>query len=204
MPPVPPTVYLVDDDKGILVALSRLLGSAGYSVEPCASAEEFLACHDPDVPGCAVLDLQLPGMDGLGLQGSLAGEAPGRPVIFLTGRGDIPASVKAIKAGAVDFLTKPVEASTLLAAISAALVHDLQARQGASQRRAMTERLANLTPREREVLGQVVAGRRNKQIAADLGIAEKTTKVHRGRMMEKMGVQSVADLVRLVTVHNGP
>ncbi|WP_157018877.1 response regulator transcription factor [Mesorhizobium xinjiangense] len=196
-----PTVYLVDDDAGVLIALSRLLGSVGYCVQPCISAEEFLECHDPDVPGCAVLDLHLPGMDGFGLQDNLAGATSDRPIIFLTGHGDIPASVKAIKAGAIDFLTKPVEAPALLAAISAALVRDLQVRSDANQRQSVECRLASLTAREREVLSHVVAGRLNKQIAAELGIAEKTIKVHRGRMMEKMDVQTVAELVRLVTLY---
>lgn len=197
----PTTIWLVDDDRSVLTALSRLLESAGHRVEACASAEEFLQRHDAEIPGCVVVDLQLPGMDGFGLQDSLAAGTTDRPVVFLTGHGDIPASVRAMKAGAVDFLTKPIESSVLLTAVAAALDRDLRARQTTGEQQAVALGIARLTPREREVLTHVVAGRLNKQIAADLGIAEKTVKVHRGRMMEKMGVRTVADLVRLVTLY---
>jgi FixJ family two-component response regulator len=194
----PPTVYLVDDDERVLVALKRLLTSEGYFVACYSSGEEFLRNHDYNVPGCAIIDLSLPGIDGFGLQDTLSSELTGRPVIFLTGRGDIPQSVKAMKAGAIDFLAKPVDASILLAAVEQALRRDSQTRQDRERRAGVEQRLSSLTPREREVLARVVAGRLNKQIAAELGIVEKTIKVHRGRMMGKMGVRTVADLVRLV------
>ncbi|PWK65649.1 response regulator [Aminobacter sp. AP02] len=198
-----PTVYLVDDDDRVLRALKRLLSSDGHSVACYSNAEEFLLHHDPEVPGCAVLDLGLPGMDGFGIQDALASGTAQRPLIFLTGRGDIPASVRAMKAGAVDFLTKPVERSALLAAVAQALVRDKEMRQNGEQRSSLEQRLSKLTPREREVLTLVVAGRLNKQIAGELGTVEKTIKVHRGRMMNKMGVRTVADLVRLVARQQG-
>jgi FixJ family two-component response regulator len=195
---VPPTIYLVDDDERVLVALKRLLTAEGYFVACYSSGEEFLRGHDGDVPGCAIVDLSLPGIDGFGIQDTLSSGLAGRPVIFLTGRGDIPASVKAMKAGAIDFLAKPAEASMLLAAVEQALRRDSEAREDRGRRTAVEQRLSSLTPREREVLTRVVAGRLNKQIAVELGIVEKTIKVHRGRMMSKMGVRTVADLVRLV------
>jgi FixJ family two-component response regulator len=201
MTDVPPTVYLVDDDQRVLVALKRLLTSEGYFVACYSSGEEFLGSHDRNVPGCAIVDLSLPGIDGFGIQDTLSSELAGRPVIFLTGRGDIPASVKAMKAGAIDFLTKPPDASILLAAVEQALRRDSQAREDRERRTSVEQRLSSLTPREREVLTRVVAGRLNKQIAAELGIVEKTIKVHRGRMMGKMGVRTVADLFRLVGGH---
>jgi FixJ family two-component response regulator len=193
------TVYLVDDDPRVLAALSRLLGSAGYEVEIHASAEDFLCFHDADLPGCVIVDLSLPGMDGFGIQQTLSSAHTDRPVIFLTGCGDIPASVRAMKAGAVDFLTKPVDAATLLAAVESAIARDFERREQNGRRKSVEQRLASLTPREREVLNFVVAGRLNKQIAAELGTVEKTVKVHRGRMMGKMHVRTVADLVRLIS-----
>jgi RNA polymerase sigma factor (sigma-70 family) len=175
-----------------------LLSTAGHLVESYASAEDFLSHHDPAVHGCAVIDVSLPGMDGLDVQQSLLCEYVDRPVIFVTGFGDVPTSVRAMKAGAVDFLTKPVDASVLLAAVAQALDRDLQSRRQGELRHSVEKRLASLTPREREVLVHVTAGLRNKQIAAELGTVEKTVKVHRARMMKKMGVRTVADLVRLV------
>ncbi len=195
-----PTVFLVDDDERILVSLKRLLVSAEYNVQPYRSAEDFLTMHDPDAPGCAVVDVDLPGMDGFGIQDALWSRHHARPIIFMTGCGDIPTTVRAMKAGAVDFLTKPVDAASLFAAIEQALKRDQDGRQKALQRRLVEQRLASLTPREREVFGCVVAGQLNKQIAAELGTVEKTIKVHRGRMMEKMCVRTVADLVRLAAV----
>lgn len=202
MASVRPTVYLVDDDERVLKALGRLLSAAGYHVESYATAEAFLDHHDPDAHGCAVLDLCLEGMDGLALQERLSSGPMAQPIVFLTGQGDVPASVKAMKGGAVDFLTKPVDAAALLSAIGIALTHDLAARQAGERRKSVETRLASLTLREREVLAHVVAGRLNKQIAGDLGIAEKTIKVHRARVMQKMGVRSLADLVRMVTLHS--
>jgi RNA polymerase sigma factor (sigma-70 family) len=196
-----PTVYLVDDDKRVLVALKRLLTLEGYSVACYSSGEEFLRCHDPEAPGCAIIDLGLPGIDGFAIQDTLSSGLADRALIFLTGRGDIPASVKAMKAGAIDFLAKPPDASSLLEAVAQALQRDSEARQDRERRKIVEQRLSSLTPREREVLTRVVAGRLNKQIAAELGIVEKTIKVHRGRVMGKMGVRTLADLVRLVARH---
>lgn len=192
------TVYLVDDDVRVRASLTRLLSTAGHLVESYASAEDFLTHHDPAVHGCAVIDVSLPGMGGLDVQQSLLSEHVDRPVIFVTGFGDVPTSVRAMKAGAVDFLTKPVDASVLLAAVAQALDRDLQSRRQVELRHSVEERLASLTPREREVLVHVTDGLLNKQIAALLGTVEKTVKVHRARMMRKMGVRTVADLVRLV------
>lgn len=194
------TIHLVDDDERIRIALRRVLAVAGYKVEAYKSAEEFLETYDQDTPGCVIVDLGLPGIDGFGIQEMLCLNEDPRPIIFLTGRGDIPASVRAMRAGALDFLTKPVNARQLIASIELACSHERQMRQACQERRMAQQRLASLTPREREVFGCVVAGRLNKQIAADLGTVEKTIKVHRGRMMEKMKVRTVADLVRLAGV----
>jgi FixJ family two-component response regulator len=193
----PFTVFLVDDDAGVLKAVSRLLRGRGYQVRSYASSREFLAKHDADLPGCALLDVAMPDLDGLALQQVLtAGQAP-RPVIFITGKGDVPTSVRAMKAGAVDFLTKPVRDEVLIDAIARAQRKDAEGRKLHAELAGISAKLATLTPREREVLGHVVAGRLNKQIASDLGTVEKTIKVHRSRMMEKLGVRTVADLVRL-------
>jgi FixJ family two-component response regulator len=192
------TVFLVDDDASVVKALSRLLRAKGYDVQPFTSSQAFLDDHDAAVPGCAVLDVGMPGVNGLDLQHALTlAVSQPRPIIFLTGKGDIPTSVRAMRAGAVDFLTKPVDGGALLAAIARAADHDAKSRHDHAALTAIQVRLLSLTPREREVLAHVVAGKLNKQIAADLGTVEKTVKVHRSRMMEKMGVRSVADLVRL-------
>jgi FixJ family two-component response regulator len=191
------TVFLVDDDAGVLKALSRLLRASGYDVRSYTSPREFLAAHDATIPGCAVLDVSMPGLDGLELQQALATGGAHRPVVFLTGRGNIPMSVRAMKAGAVDFLTKPVRDQDLLAAVARAEELDAESRRAQSELASIQAKIAILTPREREVLTHVVAGRLNKQIAYDLGTVEKTIKVHRGRMMEKLGVRTVADLVRM-------
>ena len=191
------TVFVVDDDAGVLKALSRLLRAKGYDVRPFASAEEFLEGHDAALPGCAVFDVAMPGLDGLALQQVFAAGGKQRPVIFLTGKGDVQKSVRAMKAGAVDFLTKPVRDKDLLDAIARAEAQDARTRQTSAEVAAIEAKIATLTPREREVLTHVIAGRLNKQIAGDLGTVEKTIKVHRGRMMEKLGVHTVVDLVRL-------
>ena len=191
------TVYLVDDDAGVLKALSRLLRAHGYNIQSFTSAHEFLAHHNQTVPGCAVFDVAMPDLDGLELQQALTKMGILRPVIFLTGRGDIPASVRAMKAGAIDFLTKPVKNKDLLDAIERARRIDSKRRKIRAELAIVEAKIAKLTPREREVLTHVIAGRLNKQIAADLGTVEKTVKVHRGRMMQKLGVRTVADLVRL-------
>ena len=191
------TVFLVDDDAGVLKALSRLLRAKGYDVRPFASAEAFLEGHDSAVAGCAVFDVAMPGLDGLALQQIFTAGGNRRPVIFLTGKGDIPKSVRAMKAGAIDFLTKPVRDKNFLDAIARAEEVDARTRQTSADLAAIQAKITTLTPREREVLTHVIAGRLNKQIAGDLGTVEKTIKVHRGRMMEKLGVHTVVDLVRL-------
>jgi FixJ family two-component response regulator len=191
------TVYLVDDDAGVLKALSRLLRAKGYEVKPYSSPQEFLEQHDPAVPGCAVLDVSMPGLDGLEIQQALSAGGSHRPVVFITGKGDVPTSVRAMKAGAIDFLTKPTKDTDLLEAIRRAEVREAEARQRLSELEAIQAKLSTLTPREREVLTHVVAGQLNKQIAGDLGTVEKTIKVHRSRMMKKMGLRTVADLVRM-------
>ncbi len=189
-------VNLVDDDAQILKALSRVLVFAGYEVRSFSDAESFLDQHDPSVPGCAVIDLGLPGKSGLEVQQAL--ELCGMPIVFLSGQGSIPATVKAMKAGALDFLEKPIEPEILLSAVGQARLLEESRRRLLRDRQDVEARLAGLTPRERQVLDGVVAGRLNKQIAGELGTVEKTVKVHRGRMMQKMGVRTVADLVRLV------
>jgi FixJ family two-component response regulator len=191
------TVFVVDDDVGVLNALSRLLRVRGYDVRSYTSPRAFLNDHDVSLPGCAVLDVAMPGLDGLALQRAITAGGSHRPVIFITGKGDIPTSVRAMKAGAIDFLTKPVTDEDLLDAIARAVEQDSKARQVESELMLTRAKIATLTPREREVLTHVVAGRLNKQIAGDLGTAEKTIKVHRGRVMEKLGVRTIADLVRL-------
>jgi FixJ family two-component response regulator len=191
------TVFLVDDDADVLKALGRLLRASGYDSREFASPEEFLREHDASMPGCAVLDVAMPDLDGLALQKALAAKGIERPVIFLTGRGDIPTTVRAMKAGAVDFLTKPVDAGALLTAIDNARERESREREARAEMEVFIARLATLTPREREVFGHVISGRLNKQIAYALGTVEKTIKVHRSRMMEKMGVRSLAELVRL-------
>ncbi len=192
------TVYLVDDDPGVLKALTRLLNTRGYDVRPYSSPRVFLDENDVAVPGCAVLDLSMPGLDGLEIQRVLtAASGYHRPVVFITGKGDIPTSVRAMRAGAIDFLTKPVKDKDLFEAISRAEGRDTESRRLHSERESVQAKVRNLTPREREVLTHVVAGRLNKQIAGDLGTVEKTIKVHRSRMMGKLGIHTVADLVRL-------
>lgn len=190
------TIFLVDDDESVLRALSRLLVHAGYAVEAFSSPVAFLDGHDPEKPGCALLDVGMAEVNGLELQQALASGELSRPIIFITGAGDIPTSVAAMKAGAIDFLTKPVDEATLLDAIAKALEKDSFARRLHDELADVRSRLGCLTRREREVLSHVVSGRLNKQIAGDLGTVEKTIKVHRARVMEKMGVRSVAELVR--------
>ncbi len=194
-----PTVYLVDDDPPVLRALSRLLRLAGYHSEQFGSAEEFLLRRGnfPDAPGCAIIDLQLPGLDGLELQEKLRKQGAPLPVIFLTGHGDIPTSVRAMKHDAVDFLTKPVCAEDLLAAVQRALIGDAEAREARRQKQELSARYAKLTPREREVLALIVRGFLNKHVAFELGTTERTIKAHRAQIMAKMQADSLAELVRL-------
>jgi FixJ family two-component response regulator len=191
------TAFVVDDNVRVLKALDRLLDAAGYDSRTYLSAEDFLAAHDPNVPGCVILDVMMPGFDGLRLQEKLTHDGIDRPIIFLTGQGDIPTSVRAMRAGAVDFLTKPVNRGQLFTAIARAAELDATVRREREDRKSLETRLVKLTPREREVLTYVVAGRLNKQIAAALGTVEKTVKIHRQRVTEKLGVRSVAELVRL-------
>jgi FixJ family two-component response regulator len=191
------TVFIVDNDPAVLKSLSRLLRSSQFNVVPFGSPQEFLERYDPHTPGCLVLDVAMPGLNGLELQEALRIKGSAIPIIFLTGHGDIPMSVQAIKGGALDFLTKPVHDKDLLKAVEAALEKDCIERKRRAELDDIQERLATLTPREREVLIHVVSGQLNKQIAYDLGTVEKTIKVHRARVMEKMKVGSVAELVRL-------
>jgi len=198
MPPAPsPTVFVVDDDAAIRKAVSRLLRSAGIAVAAFASPSEFLAQYDPATPGCLVLDIAMPEFNGLQLQTTLGEKGSILPIIFLTGHGDVSKSVQAMKHGAFDFLTKPVKDKDLLPAVRAAIERDAVARREQAKLYEIREHLATLTPREREVLEHVVAGKLNKQIAADLGITEATVKMHRARVMAKMKVQSIAELACL-------
>jgi FixJ family two-component response regulator len=195
---VAPIIYLVDDDPSFLRALSRLLQAAGYQVEAFASAEQFLSRRRSEVPGCVVLDLQIPGPGGLGLQEALAQAEEPLPVVFLTGHADVPSSVRAMKQGAVDFLTKPVQGDELLAAVEQALARGAAARERRHHQRQWRARYESLTQRERDVFALVVHGLPNKQIADVLGTCERTIKAHRGQVMHKMGVQSPAELGRAV------
>src|SRR6266853_71268 len=196
-PPSSPTVFVVDDDAAVRKAVSRLLRSVGIGVAAFASPTEFLAQYDPATPGCLVLDIAMPGFNGLQLQTALGEKGSVLPIIFLTGHGDVSKSVQAMKGGAFDFLTKPVKDKDLLPAVRAAIERDAVARGEQAKFSEIRARIDTLTPREREVLERVVAGKLNKQIAGDLGITEATVKMHRARVMVKMKVQSIAELARL-------
>ena len=191
-------VNLVDDQPEVLKALLRLLASAGLPARGFASAAAFLASSAPQEPGCVVLDLSMPEIDGLGLQQLLAGQASLLPVIFLSGHGDLASGVQAMKAGATDFLTKPVDEELLLTAVRAALQRNAAAWRSHASQAGLQQRLSSLTPREREVLPLLAEGMLNKQIAAALGTAEQTIKIHRARILQKMQVRSVTALVRLL------
>jgi FixJ family two-component response regulator len=192
-----PVIHVVDDDPSFRTAITRLLRAAKYEVRSYASAAEFLASPPCAAPGCIVLDLKMPGASGLELQQSIASTDEPLPIIFLTGNGDIPASVRAMKAGAVDFLTKPVERQMLLRAIQNALDRNAVERSSRANLRELKDLYETLTAREREVLAHVVGGKLNKQIAFDLGTTERTIKAHRGSIMGKLGIQSVAELARM-------
>ncbi len=192
-----PTVQIVDDDASFLTATSRLLRASGFTVLTFSSASDFLARRDTNAPGCVVADLRMPGINGLDLQSALAQTDNPPPLLFLTGHGDIPSTVRAMRGGAVDFLEKRAAKEKLLDAVRRALARDAQERQERARQRELRARFGALSARELEVLSHVVKGRLNKQIAADLGIHERTVKLHRTSITTKLGVQSVAELTRL-------
>ena len=194
---VQPVVFLVDDDASVRTSLTRLLEMAGYAVESFASAREFLAQEAFTGPCCLLLDVRMPGLTGLDLQETLTAARRRMSIVFVTGHVDVPMSVRAMKGGAVDLLTKPVDAADLLQAIERAVAQDVRDRGEEARVAEIKQRVAMLTPRETEVFALVVTGMLNKQIAFKLGVVEKTVKVHRARVMEKMRAGSVADLVRL-------
>jgi RNA polymerase sigma factor (sigma-70 family) len=193
-----PTVFIVDDDQEVREAIGLLMDSIGLAAEPYASAQDYLEAFDPARPGCLVLDIRMKGMSGLDLQQRLARETVHPPVIIITGHGDVPMAVRAVKAGAVDFIEKPFNDQVLLDAVHRALELDAERRGAASRLADIEDRLERLTPREREILEQVVAGKRNKVIAADLGITQSTVEAHRARVMEKMEARSLSDLMRMM------
>jgi RNA polymerase sigma factor (sigma-70 family) len=193
---LPGTVFVVDDDPSVRKALARLCQSAGLKVKAFASAREFLDSGAPESPACLVLDVRMPGLSGLDLQGELAARNIQTPIVFITGQGDIPTSVRAMKAGAVDFLTKPFRNKNLVAVIRDALGKDVRLKSEQGERDQVQQRLETLTPRERQVFELVIKGLLNKQIAAELGASEQTIKVHRAHLMEKMQLASVAELVQ--------
>jgi FixJ family two-component response regulator len=190
-------VFVVDDDPSVRKALGRLLKCAGFRVESCASAEDFLQQPLPDAPACAVLDVFMPGLNGLDLQRSLAERNACLPIVFITGHGDIPMSVQAMKAGAVDFLPKPLDDQELLAAVEQAMARDMQTREAGAELAEIRQRARSLSPREQEVMALVVSGMANKQTGFKLGVTEKTIKVHRARVMRKMHADSLVELVHM-------
>jgi FixJ family two-component response regulator len=193
----PPVVFVVDDEPAVRISLKRLLRSIGLEARTYASAQEFLHSERPDAPACLVLDVRLPGLSGLDLQQELAAANIDLPIIFVTGHGDIPMSVRAMKAGAVEFLTKPFREQDLLEAIQRGIERNRITRQQSAELRTLERRYALLTPREREVYPRVASGLLNKQIAAEMGASEKTIKVHRGQVMQKMKAESLAHLIQM-------
>jgi RNA polymerase sigma factor (sigma-70 family) len=197
-----PTVFVVDDDQAMRNSLKWLIESVGMRVETYASADDFMRHYYPGRAGCLLLDVRMPGMSGLDLQDHLARESIRIPVIIITGHGDVPMAVRAMKSGAVDFIEKPFNDELLLDSIRNALAADLEQRSHQAERAEIATRLAQLTPREYEVMEKVAAGMSNKQIALDLGVSSKTVEAHRARVMEKMEADSLAELVRMVTRAN--
>ncbi len=193
-----PTVFVVDDDPAMRQSLRWLIESVNLSVETYAAAQEFLAAYDPSRSGCLVLDVRMPGMGGLDLQDELRSREIEIPIIIVTGYAEVPTAVRALKGGAVDFIEKPFSDQLLLDRIQQAIASDRQARARQAERAELSARVAQLTPREREVMQLVVGGSSNREIAAELGLSVKTVEVHRARVMEKMKVDSLAELVRLV------
>ena len=192
-----PIVFIVDDDLSVRRSTERLIRSAGFKVLTFTSAREFLANQRPQGPACLVLDVRMPGLSGMDLQRELTQSGIHIPIIFITGHGDIPMSVRAMKAGAVEFLTKPFRSRSLLEAVRAAIETDRSAHKARSETGELRQRYEQLTPREREVMALVVAGQLNKQVASELSTTERTIKFHRAHIMQKMGVESLADLVRM-------
>jgi FixJ family two-component response regulator len=192
-----PTVHLVDDDASLRRGTARFVEAAGYLVKTYASAQEFLEASRNDGPGCVILDLRLPGSSGLDLQKAVAADLEPLPIIFLSGYGTVPESVRAMKDGALDFLTKPVDGETLLEAIGRAVAQDAETRSVRTRRSTLFQRYERLTTREREVFAHLISGQLNKQVGYDLGISERTVKLHRHQVLEKMAADSIAELVRL-------
>jgi len=193
-----PIVYIVDDDAGVRRAIARLLESEGFRTSASESPRAFLEDYDPAHAGCIVLDIAMPGMTGLEFQTQMPALGMDCPVVFLTGSGDIPSSVRAMKAGALDFLTKPVDADALIEAVGRAVARGIDLRRASMERSSAEALLETLTPRERELVPYLLTGRLNKQIAADLGVVEKTIKIHRSRVMQKLGVRSPVELLRFL------
>jgi len=192
-----PIIYLIDDDESVREGVTDLLRSVGHAVQSFGSAQEFLDSERPDVPGCIVLDVRLPGPSGLEIQRTLAKSNIHLPIIFISGHGDISMSVRAIRSGAIEFLTKPLHEQQLLDAVQSGIEHDRARREKGKVVAEVQKRFDLLTPRERDILTLVVSGQRNKQIAAQLKLSEMTVKVHRSHIMQKMGANSLVDLVRM-------
>ena len=199
---IPAVVCVIDDDSSVRKALERLLRAASFSVASYASGQDFLDAYDPAIPGCVILDLEMPELSGLGLQDALIRAGHDPMIVFLTGRAEVPDGVRAMKRGAVEFLVKPVDDDELLAVVRRAIELDRTERSSRAQLGEIRRRIATLTPREAEVFKEVIAGKLNKQIAGKLGTVEKTVKVHRSRVMEKMQVRSLAQLVQLAATAN--
>ncbi len=198
-----PTIFVVDDDAGVRDSLRMLLRAIGRRAETYASAEEFLQSYTSERPGCLILDLRMPGMSGLELQEELSRRGSALPIIFITAHGDVPSAVDAVKGGAVDFIQKPFRDEELIDKIDQALQQNARARTESEEIAKVRARIASLTPREREVMEIVVAGKKNKAIAAELGLSERTIEIHRARVMKKMGAESVAEVVRMVLLARG-